>query len=88
MGGLRHSFMRLCFKRFLTAVPRYRWLDEYNAAEFIQRLLLRPESDRDIQRLSNLAGIAVSAHHLCRYGDYCDERHPIVLACRHWHTRH
>eukprot|EP00971_Amphidinium_carterae_P135925 2693292-Amphidinium_carterae.1 len=88
MGGVRHSFMQLCFKPFLTAVPRYSWLQNCNGAALIQQLLTSPIDESDIRKLSNLAGIALTAHHMCKHGETCEQRHCIVLACRRWHSRH
>eukprot|EP00971_Amphidinium_carterae_P118229 2342295-Amphidinium_carterae.1 len=50
--------------------------------------ILKPQSDSDISRLSNLAGITMTAHHMCRREEYNGQRHPNVLACRKWHLRH
>eukprot|EP00971_Amphidinium_carterae_P258374 5128338-Amphidinium_carterae.1 len=80
--------MVLCFKPFLAAVPRHRWFSDNSAVDMIPKFLLRPQNDGNIHKLSNLAGRSITAHHMCRHGEYSDERHPVVLACRKWHTCH
>eukprot|EP00971_Amphidinium_carterae_P349826 6491248-Amphidinium_carterae.3 len=87
-GWSQALFMRLCFKRFLTPVARYNWLSGCTAIELVQQLLLNPTTPSDINKLSHLAGITITAHFMCRHGELTSERHPIVLACRKWHTRH